>query len=115
MSKGKYAGAGFIIGLLLATGIDPIGAVIEAFKEILTSFYVMVGSGIILIGLLVLFIYEILNKAEPVITAVEAYNERGELGLVAFLLGLLAGLVITVASLPGALLLIVAALLENAS
>ncbi len=115
MSKGKYAGAGFIIGFFLAIGVDPTGAVIEAFKEILTSFYVRVSSGIILIGLLVLFIYKLLNNAEPVITAVEAYNEKGELGFVAFLLGLLAGLVVPMAQVLGAVLLIFALLLENIS
>jgi hypothetical protein len=107
MSKGEYAGAGFIAGLLLAIGVDPVDMIIEILKDIFMSFYGIVSSVVILTGLLLLSIYEVLNQAEPVITAVEAYNEKGEFGLIAFFLGFMGGLTITIIPLAGVLFLIV--------
>ena len=115
MSKGEFALIGFGIGLFLAIGVDPVGIVIEVLKEVLTNFYVMVGSGIILAGLFVLLIYRILNKAEPAITAFRVYSEGGRLGLVTFFLGLLAGFTIIKVPPVGVFLLVIAALLEIVS
>ena len=108
MGKKSWSVVGFTIGLVLAIGVDPASIVTEALEEVLKS---LLGAGIIIIILIALL--KILNKAEPAITAFEAYSEGGGLGFVTFFLGLLAGFTIIKVPPIGVFLIVVAMILER--
>ncbi|MBO8183855.1 MAG: hypothetical protein H0Z28_13875 [Archaeoglobus sp.] len=111
VGKKSWFVVGFTIGFLLAIGVNPTGIVIEVLEKVLENFYIVFGVGATLIGLIVLL--KILNKAEPAITAFEAYSEGGGLGFVTFFLGLLAGFTIIKVPPIGVFLIVVAMILER--